>query len=700
MWALICTEAPFVCAQNTTGTLTESDSLGIVLNEVTVVARNVIPKIDAKVIIPPKSKIAASTSGLDLLQKLALPGVSVNPLTGHITLRSGGRLSLYIDGVPATESMIAALDPQSIRKLVYHDNPGMKYGNADAVIEYVTKSGGAGGRVFLESMDCIGSGKFALLEELGASLDYGKSSWAVNAGYMQMRRDNWVRDYEEVWHYPGYEVTRQESGMPVKAGMSKLSSDVSYTYTHSESDVFNARVSLAYDDTPNKEEGDRHSLMTSSDTHFVTEILEHTAEESLMPSLALSYRHIFGSAGSLNFNIEGSWMKSNSTRSYSEISDGKELCDIFSKTCGNKYGLYAEAIHEVELGLGTMTSGLRYTGTQTSNHYGNGAGNMAGNTDINQSEGSVFAEYKLGVRNWGFSGSLTGKLLHSRQHSIRHTGYAVLPGVSVSYKPNSDVFVRYSFRLGRKLPPLASMSDISQEIQPGMIRRGNPLARSFAYSEQKFSFSYISKYIILNLSVNYLDDSKPVMNSVLYDNGVFVQTFRNQKYFRRLQNELMIAFTSPGQYLTLWAAPDFTAYFSRGENYNLAKNIFHIHFGADVTYRHFIFTAATLSGADNYMYGDEIITEKPMNMILAGYKTERWAVQAGAFNLMKDYWMKTENFSPLTPFKSKAHCGKNTYFTVKLSLTLNYGKRKNPSQELPPAEMHFDKDSGIVNGLK
>lgn len=93
-------------------------------------------------------------------------------------------------------------------------------------------------------------------------------------------------------------------------------------------------------------------------------------------------------------------------------------------------------------------------------------------------------------------------------------------------------------------------------------------------------------------------------------------------------------------------------------------------------------------------------TEKSMNMILAGYKGSNWTLQAGAFNLMKNYWMKTENFSPLTPFTSNAHCGKNTYLAVNFSFNLNYGKQREKQDESPVNVTHFDMDSGIVNGLK
>lgn len=696
MWALICATAPFVCAQTSPVEAYNIDSLDIMLHEVTVVAKSVTTKTDCRVIIPPASKVQASTSGLDLLQKLAIPGILVNQLYGNIEMLSGGVLALYINGIPATDSQIATIDPKDIVRIEYHDSPGVKYGNADAVLDYITRKKDNGAALFIESMNCIGNGKFATIDEIAAQMHRGKSSWSVNAAYVQMKRDNWIRDYEEIWRYPDHEVTRTEHGLPVKVGMTMLNSDINYQYANGHADRFNARLSLGINDTPYKEEGDRHSLLTTSATQSVTEISEHTAEKTLQPSLALNYQHAFDKGGTVSLNLEGSWLNSKSDHTYSEKIADIALCDICSQAKGNKYGFFAEGIHETKLGPATLTSGLRHTQSHASNDYRLNQQPNVLTTGISQSESAIFAEYKLRIAYWGFVGGITAKRLAASQNDITVSKYAMLPNAGISYKPNSDIFMRYTFQMGRKLPQLAFMSDISQEIQPGMVRRGNPCIKSFSSATQMLALSYSNDYVNVNLSASYMNESKPVMNYVTYEDGIFVQTYRNQKYFRRLQSEAMIAANPLGNSLTLWVSPVFSRYFSRGENYNLVKNILRIHFGADASYKHFIFTASTMSGADNYMYGDEIITEKTMNMILAGYTGGNWTLQAGAFNIMKNYWMRTENFSPLTPFKSNAHCGRNTYFAVKLSINLNYGKR----DEMPSNASCLDMDSGIVNGLK
>lgn len=697
VWALICSTTPLVCAQGRE----PYDSLSITLDEVTVTSRSLILKNDRKVIIPTRDKIATSTTGLDILQRIALPGITVNQLTGHINLTAGGVLKLYINGVPATEGQIAAIDPAEILRIEYHDSPGARYDGADAVIDYIVRRDANGGRVFLESMDCIGNGKFATIDEMVWQQQYGKSVWAVNGGYMRMDRDNWVRDYEELWRYPDHDVTRREQGLPVRVGMSMLDSDLSYSYVNSESDLLNTRISLRYNDVPYKEEGDRHSLLTTSESAAVTEISEHTAERSLHPSFGIHYRHRFGRDGSISVNLDGAWLHSHSSHTYSERQeDGDMTSDIRSESKGDKYSMGADMLYELRLGPGTVSTGIRHRQSYISNQYTSNMQYGNGTTKIGQAESSVFAEYNIRIANWGFVVTAIGKRVSVSQGERSIRKYAVLPSANISYRPVDDLFLRYDFRIDCKLPSLAYMSGITQDIQPGMIRRGNPSVRPFIAAQHGLTAAYSRSLIGLNLSVDYLDESNPVMNRVVYENGVFVSTYENQPYFRKLGCEAMITLKPLGDIITMWVAPSMTRYFSKGADYSIAKNIFHLHFGADLTYRQFVFTACTMSGAANSMYGDEMITEKPMNMILAGYKRNSWSVQAGVFNLMKNYWMKTENFSPLTPYSSKAHCGKNTYFAVKLSLNINYGKPRAFSSDIDSVEGTVDRDSGIVTGLK
>ena len=61
-------------------------------------------------------------------------------MSGEITTSGNGEVQLRINGVRVTYTEISSLSPEDILRIEYHDTPGARYGNAAAVIDYITKN--------------------------------------------------------------------------------------------------------------------------------------------------------------------------------------------------------------------------------------------------------------------------------------------------------------------------------------------------------------------------------------------------------------------------------------------------------------------------------------------------------------------------------------------------------------------------------
>lgn len=73
-------------------------------------------------------------------------------------------------------------------------------------------------------------------------------------------------------------------------------------------------------------------------------------------------------------------------------------------------------------------------------------------------------------------------------------------------------------------------------------------------------------------------------------------------------------------------------------------------------------------------------------------------MKAGLFNaFVREYWMETRNGNALTPFTSRAHCDRNTYLAVKLTVSLDYGRQLREQDRKIRNE---DRDAGIMRGTK
>ena len=120
MWTLLCATVPFACPQEPampgpipSDTLEYSVSPEF-LNEIVVTASPVINKTDRKIIRPAEEVLRSAANGVDLLRKLQLAGISVNPLTNDIATSGGGTVVLCINGVESTSAQISAIIPSDI----------------------------------------------------------------------------------------------------------------------------------------------------------------------------------------------------------------------------------------------------------------------------------------------------------------------------------------------------------------------------------------------------------------------------------------------------------------------------------------------------------------------------------------------------------------------------------------------------------
>ena len=115
------------------------------LNGVSVTASAQRSKVDRKIIYPSERQAKVSANGVELLQQLMLPRLQVDPINNTIKVPGDGEVQLRINGVKVTVQEIRALRPDEIIRVEYHDNPGLRYGNAEIVLDYIVRRPETGG---------------------------------------------------------------------------------------------------------------------------------------------------------------------------------------------------------------------------------------------------------------------------------------------------------------------------------------------------------------------------------------------------------------------------------------------------------------------------------------------------------------------------------------------------------------------------
>ena len=152
------------------------------LGEVVVESQAIIQKVDRQILLPSKEQMQASSDGVSLLQNLQIPRIVISPIDNSVKTLSDESVQLRINGVEASTADVKAINPKDIIRIEYHDQPGVRYNGAAAVVDYIVKHRDTGGSLMLAGTNGLtlpGIGNYYL----AGKVHFGKSSLQAVATY-------------------------------------------------------------------------------------------------------------------------------------------------------------------------------------------------------------------------------------------------------------------------------------------------------------------------------------------------------------------------------------------------------------------------------------------------------------------------------------------------------------------------------------
>ncbi len=670
------------------------ESSDINLEEISVTAKSYTNKGDRISIIPTGNQIKTSSDAVDLLAKLQLSQIMVDRMSGEIMVSGNGELQLRINGVLVTYAEISSLNPQDVLRIEYHDNPGVRYGNASAVINYITRLRNTGGNIRGGAFHNIGGDRTSIDDMLSGRYTQGKSEFTGNLRFIQ-RKGDWTREYYEKFIFPDKELHRKEIGEPTLFNKKVLNSNISYSLKETGKYFFNTQLRYSVEDFPAGYE-DRKSKLYSSDSNIFTSIYDHTTEKNHSPAVDIYYERNFKNNKLLIFNLVGTYINSKNKRIYQEKTENIFDGDFLSDISGKKYSMIAEAIYEKTTGKNKFTGGMKHFQSFTNNKY---KGTIDIDVALKQSESFIYGEYQGKLNNWGYTANVILSRFYYSQADNHNTKYAIQPSLLISYSPTEDLIFRYHINLKNNTPSIAYLNDVEQTIDNLQIRRGNPSLKSYRSVNQDFRAAYNKKLWSIDALVTYKHEINPIMESVLYEDGIFVKTYDNQKSFQNLTAEITLKIKPWKDHINLSVTPAINRYISKGNNYLHTYTMKELRINLDAYYKNWIMSFMTITPPNRYVYGEQLMKGDLMHTIMVGYKMPAWSVMAGIHNpFIRTYRSENENWSALNPVKSDIHSkNMSRTFVVKVNFNLNFGKQSKAANK---AIINMDNDSGIMSGTK
>lgn len=664
---------------------------GILLEGVTITASPVIKKTDRQIILPTEMQAKAASNGLTLLRNLQLSRIIINPVNNNISAPGGENVQLRINGVEVTQAEVIAIRPADVIRIEYIDNPGARYGNVAAVLNYIVKRRESGGNISTDLTNGISSKTGYGEYNLSAKYNFNKSEISTTA-YWGRRDLKWTRENYESFRFPELFQENKEIGEPTKVKYDALNFNLNYSYQDNDKQLLNIALRNNYNDTPHSM-ADRISTLHEGEA--VYSISDLSSSKVVIPSLDIYYQRNLKHKQTIYADVVASYLDSKNERTFVQKMPDKDDTDIYSNTKGQKYSIIGEGIYEKQFNDGKFTGGVKHTQAYLQNKY---AGNVENKITMNTAETYLFAEYQSKIKGLNYTVGIGAMRTYNSQEEYSSEKYIFKPTLSLSYSINGQWFFRYNGYVSGYAPSLSDLNDISQAMDKYQIRKGNPDLNSVTFAANTLTASWQSKYISVELFGRYSYDSKPIMESTYYEDGHFIRTTENHKGFHRMNLETTIQLRPYKEYIALKITPFLNRYVSYGNAYTHTHTNAGLRGSLMAMYKNWVLMAE-MNTSNHTLWGETLTREEKLHTIMAGYNTEKWSVSAGVLNpFTKKYEQEIENLSKLAPYRQLAY-SKNLspMFMVNVSFSLDFGKRKDSQGR---RINNKDVDTGILSGSK
>ena len=677
------------------------------LGEVVVEGDAVIQKVDRQILLPNKEQLGASSDGMSLLQNLQIPRIVVNPVENSVKTLANQEVQLRINGIEASSSEVMAINPKDVIRIEYHDQPGVRYNGAAAVINYIVKHRDTGGNLMLNASNGVtmpGWGEY----HLAGKVNFGKSSFSLMTHYSP-RDVYWTRTNAETYNFSTGTIENREVGEPTRFKMNPVNIALTYNWTNGEKNMLNITLRDFMKFTP-QSKTNRDSYLYQGTDSFA--IHDHESSKSISPSLDIYYEHNLPDDNHLYFDVVGTYINSSNDRRFEQLPLGETVADttdVTSRVRGNKYSLIGEAIYEKDWENIGLTVGVRHNQQWVENTY---LGSADATVNMTTAETYAFAEVQQRVKQFSYAVGIGAMHTYIEQGGQKSSNWIARPQLTLSYDflapkghdyAGKGVFWKYKGYVSGYQPSLSAMSDVAQQIDKYQIRQGNPNLKPVMFVANEMQLSWQSKYVNLNIWANYSYDHQPIMDETyeqLIDGQSYaIRTYANHRGFHRLQVAPSVQVRLLQNKLIFTVAPFANYYVSLGNSYT------HKHFNPGVRasfmgmYNGWQFFGEVTTRSNN-LWGETLEYGEFYHHIGVGYNADKWGFRAMLMNpfSVKGYSIETKDLSALAPNTQHAEMRDfRQMLILNFHCNLDFGTQRRDSGKRINNE---DKENGILSGTK
>ena len=659
------------------------------LQEVVIEAPKVIRKADMDVYHPSKSAVDNSKNGMQLLNNLMIPSLSVSDALGSITA-AGQSVQVRINGRTATIDQVRALLPETIKRVEWMDNPGLRYGGANYVLNFIVANPTLGGSLQVYARPALNTAWGFYMAD--AKFNFGKSQFEIGTNYKLTNKIKTHRDYTETFTYPnGNTITRKETSRGGTMDNTMGNLWTSYNYIKPDTTVFVAEFSMHKDFTDKFLYNGLLSLSDGTDDILLT---DSHGDKGTTPSLSIYLQQHFAHKQMLVVDFSSSFYFGRTFSDYIEQKHTSSippyLTDIHTniKDRNQAYGIEADYIKNWR--SSRFTAGVSYTANRNRSEYENLGGEI-----FHQRQDKVyfFAEYFRRFGKWsataGIGAQYTDFLF--RESNRGNHSWSARPQATITYSPNQNHNFRLNFTSWQSTPSLSETNVVPQQLDGFQWRVGNQNLKTANSYMLTFRYGFNLPRVNGSFGIRAFTSPNAITPLLEWSDNRLITTYENSRGLKNLSFFLAPQIEIIPQWLTVSGYVQYRMERMKGKDYAINHNGWSGNASLQLSHWGFVLSAE-YRYAQRDLWGQKISWGEDMNAIALDYNWKDWQFGAGIIMPFGKYDQGSKSLSKWNTNEQHMRLDMCMPF-VTVSWNLQWGRQKRGVQKIINADANTDRST-------
>ena len=669
-------------AQESADTITAQN-----LDEIVIQAPKVIRKADMDVYHPSKSAVENSKNGLQLLNNLMIPSLSVNDALSSIQA-AGQSVQVHINGRVSSIDQVRSLLPETIKRVEWIDNPGLRYGGANFVLNFIVSNPTVGGSLMTMARPALNQAWGFYMAD--AKFNTGRSQWSVGGNLKLTNKIKSHREYTETFTYPdGTSLTRNETSRGGSLDNTQSRAWASYNYIKPDTTVFMAEFSIWQNITDKWLYRGLMSLGDGTDDILLT---DSHGSPGKTPSLSLYWQQNLTRKQMLVVDFSSSFYFGRSFSDYQEqIPDvAGYLTDIHTniKDRNQAYGIEADYIKNWR--NSRLTAGISYTANRNRSKYENLDGEV-----FHQRQDKVyfFAEYFQRIGKWSVTAGIGAQytdFLFKESNRGNHS-WSARPQATVTYSPNQNHNFRLNFTSWQSTPSLAETNVVPQQLDGFQWRVGNQNLKTANSYMLTFRYGFNLPRVSGSFGIRAFTSPNAITPLLEWHEDRLVTTYENSRGLKNLSFFLAPQIEIIPDWLTVSGYVQYRMERMKGTGYAINHNGWSGNAEIQLSHWGFILSGQYMR-AQRDLWGEKISWGEDMNIIDLSYNWKSWQFSAGVIMPFGKYDQGSKSLSKWNRNEQHMRIDLRMPY-ISVSYNLQWGHQRRGAQKLMEVDANTDRST-------